>query len=918
MVTIALARLIELLEVERDYKAAIGYAVRLRQLGPFDEDTHRTLMRLHAANEDRAGVLHSYRTCVRTLKDEFGASPSPETRELCERLLKSAVVHPSPVVVAQDQPPLVGRRREWQMLQAAWRTACRGSSRCVILAGDAGIGKTRLAEELMTWASRQGYTVAAARCYAAEGALAYAPVVAWLRSSALHARLVAMEAIWATEAARLLPELLTERPDLTPPGPAGEVSQRRRLFEALARATLHREDPLLLTIDDLQWCDRDSLEWLHYLLRFEARSQLLLVGTVRLEDAGYNVPLATMLSALRSDDRLTEIMLAPLDAEQTASLAISMSDLMLTPEQLTRLFQETEGNPLFIVEMMRFGLAAQAGDVETAGPGMAATSLPIPPRMHSILHVRLSQLSVPARELAGVAAAIGREFLLPVLAKVSDQDEDRLVRSLDELWQRRIVVEAPGQGPDVFDFTHDKLRKVVYNSLSAVRRRLLHRRIAEALEAVYPTHLGTVSAQIATHCELAGMFERAVLYYQRAAEAARQVYANHDAIGYYQRALALAQGPAAPSAALAADLYHQLGDTLHWTARYEEARFAFQQAIATTPNLEPIYLALLYRKIGNSWRDQHHYPEALLAYTQAERALRPTPPESSPEWWQEWIQILLEITLVHYWLGQTAESDELRARLQPAVEQYGTPGQRALYAQNMAWIEFRRNRHVATAETVALNKAVLAAQIEAGNQAAVPAAQFGFGFALLWSGDLEGAIEALQTALQQAKETDDVSLQARCLTYLTIALRQCNRIEECKVCAARSLEAASAARMPEYIATSKANQGWLAWCAENLDLARALGLEALKLWRELPPGHASAPFQWLARWPLIAVAMREDQLAWAVDCVRALFDPGQQRVPDALATGLEQAVQAWDDGVPEVTRTLLNQSMVLAHQMHCV
>ena len=141
------------------------------------------------------------------------------------------------------------------------------------------------------------------------------------------------------------------------------------------------------------------------------------------------------------------------------------------------------------------------------------------------------------------------------------------------------------------------------------------------------------------------------------------------------------------------------------------------------------------------------------------------------------------------------------------------------------------------------------------------------------------------------------------------------QMEETRRDAARSLEVATAAHMPEYVAMAKANQAWLAWRAGDLAAVQELGQAALELWHQLPPGHASAPFQWLARWPLIAAALRKDQLASATDQARALLDPGQQRLPDALAANLEQAVQAWDGGTPESANTLLHQSLALALEM---
>jgi predicted ATPase/DNA-binding SARP family transcriptional activator len=334
-VTHALMRLIETLEASRDYKAAISYGPRLRQLDPLNEETHRTIMRLHAANQDHTGVLRAYHTCVKILQDEFGAHPAPETRELYERLLQSATAPPLPAVTAPERSRMIGRQAEWQTLLAAWRAACSGRPGCVLLTGEAGIGKTRLAEELLGWADRQGFRVAAARCDAAEEALAYAPVVAWLHTPALSQRLAALEPAWATEVARLLPELLPERPGLAQPGPVGEANQRQRLFEGLSRAVLERGKPLLLLIDDLQWCDRDTIEWLHFLLRFDPRASLLILGTARGEDVVANPPLGALLAALRRDGQVTELALAPLSADD--SLPVPPTLLLGRQEELARI-----------------------------------------------------------------------------------------------------------------------------------------------------------------------------------------------------------------------------------------------------------------------------------------------------------------------------------------------------------------------------------------------------------------------------------------------------------------------------------------------------------------------------------------------------------------------------------------------------
>ncbi len=298
---------------------------------------------------------------------------------------------------------------------------------CVILTGEAGIGKTRLAEELLAWTSRQGLAAAAARCYTAEGALAYAPVTAWLRSPALAKRLAALDPVWLTEVARLLPELLTERPKLARPGPLAQSWQRQRLFEALARAVLRPEEPLLLFVDDLQWCDSDTLEWLRYLLHFDRKARLLVVGAVRAEDFTADQPLVALVSALRQAGQVSELALGPLSADETASLAAHMVEHELTPQQSARLHRETEGNPLFVVETARFGLGS--GEPQTEAQDRQAPRQPpapnpqsLPPKVHAVLHARLAQLSPEARELAGLAAAVGREFTFP---RIGERERSR-------------------------------------------------------------------------------------------------------------------------------------------------------------------------------------------------------------------------------------------------------------------------------------------------------------------------------------------------------------------------------------------------------------------------------------------------------------------------------------------------------------
>jgi DNA-binding SARP family transcriptional activator len=539
----ALVELVQLLEEQGELDAAVGYAQQLVRHDPLDETAARTLMRLFAAKNDRARALRAYHACARALAQELGVPPSPETRQVHEQLLRMAPERRAsgqPRAAAAAARSLIGRQREWGVLQSAWRAASNGTPRVALLSGEAGIGKSRLAEELATWARSQGGSIAATRGYPAEGQLSLAPVTNLLRSDQLRAHLARLDPIWLIEISRLLPELTAAYPSLGHPEPISEYGQRQRFFESLARAVLAAPAPLLLIVDDLQWCDQETIEWLHFVLRFDPRARLLLIGTMRADEISSRHPLHPLLHHLRSAFEVLELPLGPLDHAETASLAAQVTGRALDPDGARRLFDETEGNPLYVIEMVRAeaedtGARANHHD-DRPDVGSAVEARALPPRVHAVIAGRLAQVSEPAREILGLAAAMGREFRLDVLVQAAPCDEDTTVGALDELWHKRIIREQEAQG---YDFTHDKLREVAYEQLSAPRRQRCHHAIARALELRYADDLDRVSGQIAAHYERAGLGEQAIPFYQRAAFAAQRVYAYQNAIALLTRARAL-------------------------------------------------------------------------------------------------------------------------------------------------------------------------------------------------------------------------------------------------------------------------------------------------------------------------------------------------------------------------------------------
>lgn len=542
-----LERLLWLAEDQRDYATAIHHAQQLLQHDPLHEATYHRLMRLYMLAGNRASALRTYHTCATLLQRELGVDPNPQTQAAYQHLLAAQtppLLHGhsgrQPDGVPGQRAALVGRQVAWRQLLASWQSAARGKARLVVISGEAGIGKSRLAEELRHWVSQQGLTAVYTRAYAAEGALAYAPVTEWLRTAPLRKQWQQLAPVWLTELARLLPELLVEQPHLPRPEPLTESWQRQRLFETLSRALLAAPQPLLLLLDDLQWCDGETLAWLHHLLRYAPHARLLVVGAMRPEEVDDHHPVRTLLLDLEATEQVTTIELAPLTPKETEALAIQVAGRALSSATLHEIYQASEGNPLFVVEMIH----AHPGLASGAFAAPSAASLPrhhpsLPPKVQAVIHHRLQQLSAMAREVAALAAVIGRSFTFPLLTQASELSENALVGALDELWRRRIVRE---QGAEAYDFSHDRIREVAYAELSAVHRRLLHRRVAQALETVHAAALDTVCSQIATHYDQAGTAASAIIYYQRAATVAERFFAYPDVERYLDRTLALLAG----------------------------------------------------------------------------------------------------------------------------------------------------------------------------------------------------------------------------------------------------------------------------------------------------------------------------------------------------------------------------------------
>lgn len=542
---------------------ALGAARRWLALDPLQEEAHRRLMRLQAAAGDRSAALRQYRECVRVLDRELSVAPLEETTALYHAIERGEVPAEVPAVRAAAVPspvparsayPMVGRAGEWEGLVAAYRAAATGGGFAVV-EGEAGIGKTRLAEELASWAAGRGAAAVAVRCHQGESGIPYGAVVDALRGALARDRewvgRVSAEAL--SEAARLVPGL----------GPAGEApaegdAARRRLLEGAASAmaaSVAGDPPGILVLDDLQWADEGSVDCIAYLLRRLPDAPILVLATWRSEEVPPGHRLRQIAAAARRAGSGTTVVLgrlAPGDVEELVSAAA------VPGEAAGRLFRETEGLPFFLIEY----LGAMAGGTIDSGGEWT-----VPGGVDDLVRSRIRGASETPRQALSAAAVIGRGFDSNLLRLVSGRSEEETVAALEEL-EGRGLVRALAEG--VYDFTHERIRDVAYGETSLARWRALHRRAAEALG---PRARGRreEAALAAHHFRLAGDDDRAAEQFRLAARHARSVHANAEALEHVRTALALGHPGAAALHEAAGDLLALRGDYRETVTAYEAA-----------------------------------------------------------------------------------------------------------------------------------------------------------------------------------------------------------------------------------------------------------------------------------------------------------------------------------------------------------
>ncbi|MFM9419142.1 ATP-binding protein [Thermus scotoductus] len=580
------------------------------KLDPAHEEAHRGLMQIYALQGSRLQMDRQYHRCRQALAEELGVEPAPETEALYRRLLAAPLppLAGEAPVPASPTWPLAGREEELSQMARALERLALGREVVLGLEGPPGIGKTRLAQEVLRLSRQRGYQTFLGTAHATEGQLPYAPFVEVLRQ-ALRTNPADSELL-PTELRAHIPELPAGgAPVLT----GDPLAAQGLLFAAVWRFLSRRatDSPLVLVLEDLHNSDEGTLHLFHYLARQAVESPVLLLGTWRSEPK----PPQALKQLIHSLEGLGlhSLSLKPLTQSAHRDLLVKLLGGEVAPVLEEELYRLSEGNPLFALEVTR--QLQESGQLTRTDEGWHHTGLgspPLPPSLATLVGGWLVRLSPEALHLLQLIAVAGQTVPLAVLEAAVGP---RLADTLEEALTAHLLLEE-GLG---YRFRHVLYREALYQGLSLARRSILHGELARALEATYPSDPTPYTEALAYHYRQAGKTEQALGYLLKAGERATAVYDHAAALERYREALGLEL-----SGETRAGIWERIGDAHRATGNVHQALAAYREALEATSSP-----AALYRKLALcailatdmvSAKTYLHKAEAHLGDTPLERA----------------------------------------------------------------------------------------------------------------------------------------------------------------------------------------------------------------------------------------------------------------------------------------------------------
>jgi predicted ATPase len=617
----------------------------------------------------------------------------------------------------------------------------RSGERRFLLAieGEAGIGKSYLADSFLATVAARGGRTLSARCYPDEHHLPYGPFLDLLRSALVRpdatARLAGVESRWLSEASRLAPDLVHLLPGLAPPPPLDGPVGRNHLFEGVDRvlsALLAGAQPGVLLLDDAHWADPATLELLAYLARPERPPGLLLLLALRPERNEAHGRLQRLLVAGEREGRADQLTLERWGRDEVEEL-LRRHGAELDAEGAARLFEESEGLPFFVSEYLA-ALARHGAWGE------------LPQGVRDLLHSRLGAASPVEQQLLQTAATIGRSFDFDLLRRASGRVDDEVVAGLERLVALDLVREVDNADGSIrFDFGHEKLRALVYDEASLIRRRLLHGRIADTLlaEGAAPRRPAPAGL-IGSHLRLAGREPQAALQFAQAGDQARSLFANEEALHHYRTALALGH----PNAA---GLHEAIGDLHTLAGAYDLAITDFETA-AATGNTDR--LGQLEHKLGNVHQRRGAWETAESHYRAAEASIDGADARAGA-------RLLADRSLNAQRRDRADEAQGLAERALSLAERSDDTTTLAQVHNLLGMLAHRRGDLATSAHALALSLALTA---DAADPSARIAALNNLALVRAEAGDPDAGLDLLEEALTLCRRQGDRHREAALLT----------------------------------------------------------------------------------------------------------------------------------------------------------
>ena len=544
------------------WREAISLADRWLASDPLSEEAVRLGIEARYLAGDRGTALALYHHYRAALTQETSCEPSRSLLNLIRRVEADAsTISTRPITdewyarAPSFEASLIGRDAEWAILTNAWKAVKKGCSRIVLLEGEPGVGKTRLAEEFLRWTVADGGGVLRGHGYDVHGGIAFEPVVELLRDALNTPGLAGTNPEWLTEVARLLPELRQRFPALPAPTSSTDPAEGWRLFEGVAQLvhSLTAERPIAVFLDDLQWCDSDSCNLLRFLIRRTERAPVLWLSTVTLGELERDVPAVRLCRGLRAQSHGTVVTVGSLTEEDLWKMIREMGHVS-TPSGArrfaNRIFGVTAGNPFYVIELLKtmFAQGLLAVDEDTgewtasadvlSGPGR---ELPVSQTVHDVIAERVERLPEELCEVLVTIAVAAAGCRTEVLSHVHGISRLHAASVADALVDRRLVKEESG----LYRCAHPVIAQVVRNGLTSSRRREVHRTLAMASEwALLPQDLRQAAREIARHADRGGEPTLACKYAMIVAREALERYAFAEAMSWLDLAATNARGEA--------------------------------------------------------------------------------------------------------------------------------------------------------------------------------------------------------------------------------------------------------------------------------------------------------------------------------------------------------------------------------------